>query len=359
MDAATVVSWTNSTTWIGVGFGTAGLGSLCYQVVLWALEAGFRKFDTAEADGWYDQKAVGTALKDYFLQKHDDDAECVVTDSSSTSGGECKKAAASCSEHGLKISTKIPPWSLTSIEHIRNNAEQSRQELVGFCDPTETDETEKFPLDVYYIHAPTCWHGWHPRCDNPPTPLLDLRSAWLAMEAVVGIDHSATRIGLSNVQPHELIDIIQFVQTRQQQQQQQQASTDQTLQPPPRMPDVLQAYADPIEPAHELRRICQQYNIEFVSYSTLGTQHQYRSSSSSSKNGNPVLGDPRVQSIALKHDRSVAEVVLSWALQNGMSVIPRSSNKQHIQQLARLLASGGFLDPDDLAQIDSLQYSRS
>jgi diketogulonate reductase-like aldo/keto reductase len=184
------------------------------------------------------------------------------------------------------------------------------------------------------------------------------------MEAVVGSDHAATRIGLSNVQPHELIDIIQFVQTRQQQQQH-----DPSM-PPPRMPDVLQAYADPIEPSQELRRICHQYKIEFVSYSTLGTQHQYRSSSSSS-NGNPVLEDPRVQTIAKKHDRSVAEVVLSWAMQNGMSVIPRSSNKRHIQQLARLLmmpssvssdnnnnnndgASCGFLDEHDLAQIDAL-----
>ena len=32
---------------IGVGFGTAGLGDNCYNVVLQALKVGFRKFDTA------------------------------------------------------------------------------------------------------------------------------------------------------------------------------------------------------------------------------------------------------------------------------------------------------------------------
>jgi diketogulonate reductase-like aldo/keto reductase len=37
---------------IGVGFGTAGLGNQCYDVVMMALEMGFRKFDTAEADYW-------------------------------------------------------------------------------------------------------------------------------------------------------------------------------------------------------------------------------------------------------------------------------------------------------------------
>ena len=39
-------------TAIGVGFGTAALGSNTYSVVTMALAAGFRKFDTAEAD-WY------------------------------------------------------------------------------------------------------------------------------------------------------------------------------------------------------------------------------------------------------------------------------------------------------------------
>lgn len=40
----------NVSSAIGVGFGTAGLGDQGYEVVTMALEAGFRKFDTAEAD---------------------------------------------------------------------------------------------------------------------------------------------------------------------------------------------------------------------------------------------------------------------------------------------------------------------
>ena len=37
---------------------------------------------------------------------------------------------------------------------------------------------------------------------------------------------------------------------------------------PPRMPDVLQASADPLKPSRELREICKENGIEFVSYST-------------------------------------------------------------------------------------------
>ena len=82
------------------------------------------------------------------------------------------------------------------------------------------------------------------------------------MEAVVGLDRSAKRIGLSNVRPDELLDIITYVQER--------TARGQTN-PLPRMPDVLQAYSDPLKPADALRAICKEHGIAFVSYSTLGT----------------------------------------------------------------------------------------
>ena len=304
---------------IGVGFGTAGLGGSCYGVVTWALQFGFRKFDTAEADWWYDQASVGRALKDYF--KPDE-----------------------CEEQGLEISTKIPPWSLTSVDDIRTHAAQSRAELVGFCNDTtvpnadhDVDMKIPFPMDVYYIHAPKCWPGWHYRCDDAP-PTLDLRTAWMAMEAVVGLDHSAKRIGLSNVYPNDLLDIIRFVEQR---------VEAGEVHPPPRKPDVVQAFADPISPSYDLRKLCEQNGIEFVSYSTLGTQHR-------GSDQNPVLTSPIVRDIAMKHSRSVAEVVLSWALQNNMSVIPRSRKRHHIEELARLLEDPKFLDAEDLKAIDSM-----
>jgi diketogulonate reductase-like aldo/keto reductase len=164
------------------------------------------------------------------------------------------------------------------------------------------------------------------------------------MEAIVGIDGSAKRIGLSNVHPDELLDIIEFVKQRQ-------VTSSDAASAPPRMPDAVQIFSDPIQPADEMRRICQAHNIEFVSYSTLGTQHR-------STDGNPVLGSPVVNELATKHGRSIAEVVLSWAIQHGMSVIPRSNKKNHIDELARLLTDNpGFLDATDMVRMDSLRES--
>ncbi|KAG7348981.1 2,5-didehydrogluconate reductase [Nitzschia inconspicua] len=306
-------------TAIGVGFGTAGLGGNTYSVAQLALENGFRKFDTAEADWWYNQAEVGRSLQDFYTKTGLED--CI----------------------DLQISTKIPPWSLTSVSDIRRHASTSRNELVGFCKDRQGNKNEEIehfspiPLDVYYIHAPRCWSGWHPKCDDPPST-LELKDAWKAMEAVAGIDHTAKRIGLSNVHPTELLDIIHWVQHR--------IEAGETY-PPPRIPDVLQAYADPIHTAAELRQICEDHGIEFVSYSTLGTQHR-------NTDENPVLTSLVVQHLAEKHQRSVAEVVLSWALQNNMSVIPRSSKKQHIEELARLLSSPTFLEEEDLLAMDTL-----
>ena len=167
--------------------------------------------------------------------------------------------------------------------------------------------------------------------------MLLLREAWLGMEAVVGLDGNAKRIGLSNVRPDELLDIIQFVKNRE--------NLD-DADSIPRMPDVLQAYADPLQPAFELRQICYEHDIKFVLYSTLGTQHRGGT--------NPVLGSNSIIALAGHYKRRTAEVVLSWALQRGMSVLPRSSNEVHIRELANLLTGDPFLDEEDLTIIDEI-----
>ena len=62
---------------IGIGFGTAGLGGRVFESVSIALDAGFRKFDTAEEhDYWYDQVSVGRALSNFFSPELTQ--ECIV-----------------------------------------------------------------------------------------------------------------------------------------------------------------------------------------------------------------------------------------------------------------------------------------
>lgn len=308
---------------VSVGFGTASLGENCYNAVSMALKAGFRKFDTAETEGWYDQSAVGRAVKDYFEQDSD----------------------LTCADEDLQITTKIPPWSFTSVADILSHAAASREELVGFCedlvvrkedeDGNQVEMHRPYPLDLYLIHVPRCFDGWHPRCPHEITEPLPLREAWIIMEAVVGIEQTSRRIGLSNVKPAELLDIIQFVKDRQEMG---------IKYPPPRMPDAVQNFADPLDPAKEIRQICKAYDIEFISYSTLVRSEI-------------TTRNPKILAISDRYERSSAEVVLSWALQNDMSVIPRSNNPAHISELANLLTQPPFLNETDLLTIDSISMN--
>jgi diketogulonate reductase-like aldo/keto reductase len=48
-----------------IGLGTAGLGHDTASAVQFALDAGYRMFDTAQADEWYNEEMVGQTLKQW------------------------------------------------------------------------------------------------------------------------------------------------------------------------------------------------------------------------------------------------------------------------------------------------------
>jgi 2,5-diketo-D-gluconate reductase A len=65
-----------------------------------------------------------------------------------------------------------------------------------------------------------------------------------------------------------------------------------------------------------------------------------------------VLDDPRITSVAERHDRTPAQVVLRWHLQRGLIVFPKSTTPARI---AENFAVFDFeLDPADLRQIDGI-----
>ncbi|CAG2154435.1 2,5-diketo-D-gluconic acid reductase B [Cupriavidus yeoncheonensis] len=66
-----------------------------------------------------------------------------------------------------------------------------------------------------------------------------------------------------------------------------------------------------------------------------------------------VLKDPVLAQIAAKHDATVAQVALAWALQLGYAVIPSSTKRANLA--GNLLARDLKLDADDMAQIAALE----
>jgi 2,5-diketo-D-gluconate reductase B len=66
-----------------------------------------------------------------------------------------------------------------------------------------------------------------------------------------------------------------------------------------------------------------------------------------------VLKDPVLADIAAKHDATVAQVALAWALQLGYAVIPSSTKRDNLA--SNLLARDLALDADDMARIAALE----
>jgi 2,5-diketo-D-gluconate reductase A len=65
-----------------------------------------------------------------------------------------------------------------------------------------------------------------------------------------------------------------------------------------------------------------------------------------------ILDDPTIAGIASKHDRSPAQVVIRWHLDQGIITIPRATSRPH---MVDNLSVGGFaLDEDDMKAIAAL-----
>jgi diketogulonate reductase-like aldo/keto reductase len=52
---------------------------------------------------------------------------------------------------------------------------------------------------------------------------------------------------------------------------------------------------------------------------------------------NPVLNHPVLMDMASRYGRSVASVIISWAIQEGVVIIPRTSKMEHIDDNSRIL----------------------
>lgn len=122
---------------------------------------------------------------------------------------------------------------------------------------------------------------------------------------------------------------------------------------------VVQNWMDPLNKDEDVRAWAEDHAALYTSYSTLGGQWEWRPEGQGL--GNPVLTHPTILQIASKHGVSPVMAVLSWALQERVSIIPRSSQPKHILELAvGLLPDAGgvirvFLDEGDMADIRKME----
>ena len=106
------------------------------------------------------------------------------------------------------------------------------------------------------------------------------------------------------------------------------------------MPSVNQIEIHPLLPQDELIEFCKEQDIVCEGYSPLGST------------SSPILSNETLVSIAEKLNIDVAQVCISWAVQRGYVVLPKSSQVERIERNFKNLAK---LSDEDFAAVSSLK----
>jgi glycerol 2-dehydrogenase (NADP+) len=93
------------------------------------------------------------------------------------------------------------------------------------------------------------------------------------------------------------------------------------------VPAVNQIELHAMNPNHKLVAFCQSKGIHVMSWRTLGGPYPE----------NPLLTHSVFKTIAEAHGVSTGVVALSWVVQRGVTVIPKSGNKSRIDENLRLV----------------------
>jgi 2,5-diketo-D-gluconate reductase B len=100
----------------------------------------------------------------------------------------------------------------------------------------------------------------------------------------------------------------------------------------------LQVECSPLLPQDELRRYCDDHDIEFVAYSPLARGE--------------VFEVDELSEVAEKHDASEAQVSLAWLREKGVTTIPKATSEEHIR--GNWESIGIDLDDEDVTKIDGI-----
>jgi methylglyoxal/glyoxal reductase len=159
-------------------------------------------------------------------------------------------------------------------------------------------------LDLFLIHWPV--EGKY-------------KEAWRALETLYK-EGKVKAIGVSNFHVHHLEELMKDAQVK---------------------PMVNQVEYHPRLTQKEVKAFCLKHGIQMEAWSPL-MQGQ-------------LLDNPLLQKMANKYNKSIAQVILRWDLQNGVVTIPKSTKEHRIVENADIF--NFELSPEDIEQIDKMNQN--
>jgi len=285
-----------------VGFGLWKVTkSSCAETVYNAIKAGYRLFDGAGDYG--NEKEAGEGVKkaiDEGIVKRED----------------------------LFITSKL--WNtFHAKEHVKQLA-TSQLALWGI------DYFDlfliHFPVSLKYVDPshryPPEWWGDDGKVYLADTPMAE---TWKAMEELVDAG-AAKNIGLSNCQGSLLIDINRYA----------------------RHPiSVLQIEHHPYLTQEPLIKLCKTLGIAVTGYSSFGPASFIELNMD--RNSPSLLQHESIASIGTKHKKTPAQVLLRWATQRNIAVVPKSNDPKRL--IENLNCSDFDLTEEDIKAISAMNQN--
>ncbi|KAF8634891.1 hypothetical protein AX15_000641 [Amanita polypyramis BW_CC] len=186
-----------------------------------------------------------------------------------------------------------------------------------------------FPISLKYVDPnhryPPEWFGDDGKVHLENSPIHE---TWKALEELVD-EGLVKNIGISNFNGALILDLLRYARIT---------------------PQVLQIEHHPYLTQEPLIKLVKQLGIAVTGYSSFGPQSYLELGVG--KDIESLLQSSLIQSVGTKHGKTVAQVLLRWATQRHIAVVPKSNS---IARLAENLQSNSFdLSDDDIAQISSL-----
>ncbi|KAJ4355730.1 D-xylose reductase [Didymosphaeria variabile] len=223
----------------------------------------------------------------------------------------------------------------------------------SFHDPEQVEPIVKKQLgdwgidyfDLYLIHFPVAIKYIAPEVRYPPGWFVDdagtkiehskasLESTWKAIEQLKkkGLSKS---VGISNYTGALLLDLFTYAEIT---------------------PAVLQIEHHPYFTQENLVKLAKERGIAITAYSSFGPSSFIECDMKVAADTQQLLSHDLITGIAEKHSKTPAQVLLRWATQRGLAVIPKSNDPKRLAQ--NLDVVGFDLGNDEIQKISDLNIN--